>query len=187
MASDAAALAPGTLLLAAPVLQDPNFRRTVVLLCEHNPNGTFGLTLNRPLDATLSDVIEGFFVNDPTIYLGGPVQRDTLHYVHRRAEAIPDGIPLTDTVHWGGDFEAVQAEIQRDDAATEDLRFFLGYAGWSPGQLASELEEHAWVVVPEAADLIFETPPDRLWSAAMRRKGGEHALWANFPDNPRMN
>jgi putative transcriptional regulator len=181
-------LTPGTLLISAPMMQDPNFRRTVVLLCEHQPGeGTFGLTLNRELDVQLGDVLEDFMAYDPSLYLGGPVQRETLHYLHTRPDDIPGGIPLPGNVHWGGNFDTVQQLAKGGDASAADLRFFLGYAGWGPGQLEAELDEEAWITAPSATDLIFTTEPDNLWRAVLRRMGGEYAVLANFPDDPRMN
>lgn len=181
-------LAPGTLLISAPMMQDPNFRRTVVLLCEHEPaHGTFGLTLNRELDLQLGEVLEDFVAYDPQLYLGGPVQRETLHYLHNRSDEIPGGVSLPGNVTWGGNFEVVQQLAKSGDASFDNLRFFLGYAGWGPGQLEAELNEEAWILAPSAGDLIFDTEPDALWRTILRRMGGEYAVLANFPDDPRMN
>ena len=181
-------LAPGTLLISAPMMQDPNFRRTVVLLCEHQPGeGTFGLTLNRELDVQLGDVLDDVVAYDPPLYLGGPVQRETLHYLHTRPDDIPGGVSLPDDVTWGGNFEVVQQIAKDGYASPDDLRFFLGYAGWGPGQLEAELDEEAWILARSTADLIFEVEPDQLWRTILRRMGGEYAVLANFPDDPRMN
>lgn len=181
-------LTPGTLLISAPMMQDPNFRRSVVLLCERNDEeGAFGLILNRELDVQLGDVLDDYVAYNPPLYLGGPVQRETLHYLHTRPDDIPGGIPLPGDVTWGGNFEVVQQLVKGGDASSENLRFFLGYAGWGPGQLAAELDEEAWIPAPNAADVIFDTEPDRMWRAVLRRMGGEYAVLANFPDDPRMN
>ena len=187
MPDSEADLSPGTLLISAPMMQDPNFRRTVVLICEHQPGeGTFGLTLNRELDVQLGDVLEDFVAYNPPLYLGGPVQRETLHYLHTR-EDIPEGVPLPGNVIWGGNFETVQQVVKEGRASEDDLRFFLGYAGWGPGQLEAELDDDAWIPAPNAADLIFDTEPEQLWRTILRRLGGEYAVLANFPDDPRMN
>jgi putative transcriptional regulator len=180
-------LAPGALLISVPMMDDPNFRRSVVLVCEHEEAGSFGLTLNRPIDATLGDVMDGFYAFDPTLHLGGPVQRDTLHFVHRAGDRIPDGIELPGGVTWGGDFDVVQDLAQSGDLSNDDIRFFLGYSGWSPGQLQAELDEEAWIVAESGAHVLFEEQPDELWRAVLRRMGGEYALLSNFPDDPRMN
>lgn len=181
-------LSPGTLLISAPMMQDPNFRRSVVLLCERNDQeGAFGLILNRELDVQLSDVLDEYATYNPQLYLGGPVQRETLHYLHTRPDDIPGGIPLSDDVIWGGNFEVVQQLAKNGDISAETLRFFLGYAGWGPGQLEAELDEDAWIPASATADLIFDTDPDQLWRTVLRRMGGEYAVLANFPDDPRMN
>ncbi|WP_103019593.1 YqgE/AlgH family protein [Salinibacter altiplanensis] len=180
-------LGPGTLLISAPMMQDPNFRRAVVLICEHNDReGTFGLILNRELDVQLGDVLDEYVTYDPSLYMGGPVQRETLHYLHMRDD-IPGGVVLPGDVTWGGDFETVQRLAKGGDAAPDDLRFFLGYAGWGPGQLDDEIGEEAWIPAPGAAEFVFDTSPDSLWRTILRRMGGEYAVLANFPDDPRMN
>jgi len=187
MPMDEADLQPGALLVSAPMMEDPNFRRSVVLLCDHQPEtGSFGLILNQEIDAQLSDVIEGFFVYDPPLHLGGPVQRDTLHFVHRRSD-IPDGIDLPGGITWGGDFDTVRELAQEGTPSTDDLRFFVGYAGWSPGQLADEMDEEAWIVAPGAGELLFSAESDNLWRSVLRKMGGEYALLSTFPDDPRMN
>lgn len=181
-------LTAGTLLISAPMMQDPNFRRSVVLLCERNEEeGAFGLILNRELDVQLGDVLDGYMTYNPPLYLGGPVQRETLHYLHTRPDEIPGGIPLPGSVTWGGNFETVQDLVKRGDASPDSLRFFLGYAGWGPGQLQGEIDEEAWIPTSSTAELIFEVDPDQLWRTVLRRMGGEYAVLANFPDNPRMN
>lgn len=187
MATSDADLQSGTLLVAAPIMQDANFRRAVILLCEHGEQGSFGLVLNRPLDVQLGDVIEEFLAFDPPVSLGGPVQRDTLHYLHRRPSDVPEGVQLTDDVVWGGDFEALKKIVRAGDVEPQDVRFFLGYAGWSPGQLEAEVEEGAWIVHPILPDLVFDDGVEALWREVMREMGGEYALLSTFPDDPRMN
>ncbi len=179
--------APGTLLVAPPMMRDPHFRRAVVLLCEHADGGSFGLILNRPLDLHPREVIEGFYAYDDPLSLGGPVQRDTLHYLHRHGPAVPGSVDLGDGVRWGGDFEAVQALVRKGATNQQELRFFVGYAGWSPGQLDEENDADGWIVAPARADLVFSTDPATLWRRVMLHLGGEFALLARFPEDPRVN
>jgi len=187
MAESHVELTPGTLAISAPMMKDPNFRRTVVLICAHRPGeGSFGLILNRELDMHLGDVLEGSFNFDPSLYLGGPVQRESLHYLHTRPDDIVGGKSLPGDVTWGGNFEHVQQMAQNGDLSPADLRFFLGYAGWGPGQFEEELDD-AWILAPNAAHLVFEVNPEDLWRTTLRRMGGEYAVLANFPDDPRMN
>ncbi|QXD16620.1 YqgE/AlgH family protein [Rhodocaloribacter litoris] len=177
----------GTLLIAPPLMEDPNFRRTVVLLCEHGEEGSFGLILNRPLTLHLQDVLDDVLDYDTPLSLGGPVQPNTLHFLHRFGERIPGAVPVLEDVYWGGDFEALKHLLTGERVTGEALRFFLGYAGWSPGQLEEEIEQGGWFLSPASGDVVFAEVPERLWRAVLRRKGGEYAILANFPDDPRLN
>lgn len=189
-------LVPGTLLVAPPTLGDPNFRRSVVLLCEHHPaEGSFGLSLGRPLeqDLALSDVLD---LGDPAarlagedfpLVLGGPVQPETLHYLHRHPGAVPGATEIAEGVWWGGDFEDVKQLLAEGTASLQSLRFFLGYAGWGAGQLRAELDQDGWILAPADAGVVFPESLDAFWRQIMRRMGGEYALLSNFPDDPRMN
>jgi putative transcriptional regulator len=168
------------------MLGDPNFRRAVVLICEHGDEGSFGLILNRPLDLELSEVVEGL-VGENLLSVGGPVQQDTLHFLHRHSDVLEGAIPVLEGVHWGGDFEMVKTLVWAEQASPRNLRFFLGYAGWSPGQLEDEVEEGGWFLTRATDDLIFPDAPQQLWRTVLRRMGGEYALLANFPEDPRMN
>ena len=187
MSDDDSSPAPGMILIAPPMMEDPNFRRTVVFLCEHTDVGSFGLILNRPLDAHLNDVLEG--VTDASLQLqqGGPVQTDTLHYLHALGDRVPGAIQVTDGVFWGGDFEVLRSLISNGEVASAAVRFFLGYAGWSPTQLEAEIEQGGWILLPNAGDIVFSDDPVELWRSSLRRMGGEYAVLANFPENPRLN
>ncbi|RMH66165.1 MAG: YqgE/AlgH family protein [Bacteroidetes bacterium] len=179
--------APGVLLVAPPLLADPNFRRSVVLLCEHGEDGSFGLILNRPMAIQPAEVLDDFYGYDEPLSLGGPVEPNTLHYLHRHGDVIPGAIRVFDGVYWGGDFEAVRTLTASGGASTGDLRFFLGYAGWSPGQLDAEIDAGGWFLARAREAAIFPRDPDRLWRDVLRSMGREYALLANFPDDPRMN
>lgn len=115
----------GTLLIANVALQDPNFKRTVVLLCEHNEQGTFGLVLNRPLDLYLPDVLEEFDEWEAPLWLGGPVQTNTLHVLHTIGERIEGSIEVADGVFWGGDYEEIRELIRLKVLDKTNLKFFF--------------------------------------------------------------
>lgn len=179
----------GRLIVAPPMLLDPNFRRTVVLLCEHGEEGSFGLILNRPLTLCLGEVLDGFLgdAGRLPLTLGGPVQPNTLHFVHAYGDAFGPAISLTPTLSWGGDFDQLTKHLHDPDADRSQLRLFLGYAGWSPGQLEAELADDDWLITPVRPTDVFTGHPETLWRDVLRRMGGEYALLANFPDDPRMN
>ncbi len=177
----------GTLILARPMVHAATFRRTVLLLCEHGDDGSFGLMLNRRLDLAMEDIMGALEMSSVQLSLGGPVQADTLHFLHRLGEQIPGGIPVLEGVTWGGNFETARALLNADEVPRHDVRFFMGYAGWGPGQLQDEMEENAWIVAPATAEYIFSDDADGLWQSVLRGMGGDYAVMANFPENPRMN
>ncbi len=179
--------ATGTLLIAHPLLQDPNFRRTVVLLCRYEPDeGSFGLVLNRVFEQPMNEVLVDFESFSTAIHLGGPVQTDTLHVLHVHGD-IEGALPVVDGVWWGGDGDLIRNRVEIGREPLDSYRFFIGYSGWSDGQLEEEIAEGTWVLHPASAKHLFDTDPDRLWRSVLREKGGEYAVLANFPDDPRMN
>lgn len=187
MANATSDLVPGSLLVAAPIMEDPNFRRTVVLLCDHTTEGSFGLVLNRPTDLHLGDVMDAYFVNDPPLGMGGPVQQETLHFLHRYADTVPESVQVIPGVRWGGAYDTIETLVQNESPTPSTIRFFLGYTGWAPGQLKQEVNQGGWVVTDARPEWVFDTAPASLWSTVMRAMGGEYALLSTFPDDPRMN
>ncbi|MBV6644619.1 MAG: YqgE/AlgH family protein [Cyclobacteriaceae bacterium] len=179
----------GDLLISEPYLGDPNFERTVVLLCEHSEeNGSFGFVLNRQSKASFDEVVEDVSDFDADLYLGGPVQQDSLHFLHRAPDQIDSGKPVSDSIFWGGDFERLLMLINTRQIHTEDFRFFVGYSGWSPGQLLEELKTKSWIVFKNAgSSLIFDTKPEELWRRVLHLMGGKFKVIANYPEDPRLN
>lgn len=179
--------AAGVLLIAPPMMQDPNFRRTVILLCEHGMEGSFGLILNRSISMHLADVVEDMSDYEGPLSVGGPVQPNTLHVLHRFGGRVGEAIEVQQDLFWGGDFDEIQKIVQSGEISSQDIRFFLGYAGWSPGQLDAEIEQDGWILTPVVNSYVFEVDPEDLWKKILRTMGGEYALLSNFPDDPRMN
>ena len=183
---DTAMPAAGDLLVAAPELSDGNFRRSVVLICAHSEEGSFGLILNRPLPIQVRALpldIEA----DATLSLGGPVQPDTLHYLHLHGGLIDDAIHVSGELYWGGDFDMARSLLEVKQATSLDLRFFVGYSGWGPGQLDEEMRQGGWFVATGLHDLTFSPQPADLWRTVLARMGGPYALLVNYPDDVRLN
>lgn len=178
---------PGSLLVAEPPMPDPNFKRTVILLCEHSLEGSFGLVLNRPAHVKLSEVATIDLPFDATLWHGGPVQPETLHYLHPYGDDLEGALPVLDGVYWGGDFEALAEGLGSERLDPERVRFFVGYSGWGAGQLDAEVEDGSWIVLDGTSGVAFAEEDDELWRQILRDLGGEYALLANFPDDPRMN
>lgn len=180
-------LTKGKLLIAEPsILGDSSFNRSVVLLTEHDENGSVGFIFNKPAPYTLSDLIPEL---DSTlkVYFGGPVSEDNLYFVHNVPELIPDSIEITNGIYWGGDFEAVQSLIKDGVLSENDIRFFLGYSGWSEQQLEEELSITSWLVIENKFKNLFKICHNNFWKDELIKYGGEYKIWANAPKNPSLN
>lgn len=178
-------LRAGDLLLSEPFMADPNFKRTVVLLCDYNAEGAFGLVLNRRLEYTLTDVLHEFPVAGLDLYYGGPVSPDTLHYIHRCGDLIEGSIHLRDDIWWGGNFEQIKLLFETRTLRSADFRFFTGYSGWGAGQLDEEMSIDSWIVDRSYSDIF--PPDDQLWASVLRARGGEYGRFVHFPEDPSLN
>ena len=181
-------LSKGDLLVSEPFLDDANFERSVILMCEHNEEGSLGFVLNKPSLLTLEDVLEEASGFEQLLYTGGPVQQNTLHFVHRLPQLADGSNDLGENLFWGGDFEQLLSMINTRQLEAEDIRFFIGYSGWSPGQLGSELDSDAWIVYKQTSgNQVFDVPPERLWQEVLRTMGGKYRMFSNYPVDPRLN
>jgi len=176
----------GSLLVATPALEDPNFRRAVVLVLEHNDDGALGVVLNRPSTAPLVEALPDWHlqVSEPSVvFVGGPVQRTAaLGLGWSPAGMSGSGLRVLDDVVGTLDLD--------DDPATLRLagaRIFAGYAGWASDQLDAEIASGSWYTVDAVPGDAFTDTPDRLWRTVLRRQGGTLAMVSLFPDDPTMN
>lgn len=179
--------APGILLIADPFLKDPNFLRTVVFLCEHREEGSFGFVLNRQYENTLDELIPELEGHKIPVYYGGPVQVDTIHFLHQLPEEIPGGQEVIKGVYWGGDFDAVVRLLKNRNIDPERIRFYIGYSGWSEGQLTEEMNEKTWLTVKANRRLVFHKDYAEIWKDALKLLGGDYEMMVNFPIDPQLN
>jgi putative transcriptional regulator len=179
--------APGILLIADPFLKDPNFLRTVVFLCEHRDEGSFGFVLNRKFDHTLDELIEGLDGYKLPVYYGGPVQLDTIHFLHQYPGEIPGSLKVMDGIYWGGEFETVMKLIRSGEIDMNKIRFYIGYSGWSDGQLADEMKEKTWLTVKATRQLVFHKNPAAIWKDSLKHLGGDYEIMVHFPIDPQLN
>ncbi|MBN9299054.1 MAG: YqgE/AlgH family protein [Filimonas sp.] len=177
----------GTLLIADPFLKDPNFMRSVVFMCEHQAEGSLGFVLNQRYGYTIGDLVSGLEGCTYPVYVGGPVQRDTVHFLHTRPDAVPDGMLLTDNIYWGGDFELLTEMILASEVKPEEVRFFIGYSGWSAGQLEEEMNEKSWLTTYGTRQLVFHKDIREIWPDALKQIGGEYAQLIHYPIDPQLN
>jgi putative transcriptional regulator len=180
-------ISPGQLLIADPFLRDPNFMRSVVFICEHKNEGSFGFILNRIYESYLGDLVSDLESSTFPVYYGGPVQLDTIHFLHQCPNLIPGGVEVIDGVFWGGDFEVVVQLIKAEQLTEQDIRFFICYSGWGEGQLEEEMKEKSWITGDGTRKLIFPSNVDNIWKDALRQLGGDYAQMINYPIDPQLN
>ena len=179
-------LTKGKLLIALPTLLDPNFRQSVVLVCEHGPEGTLGLVINRPTELELGNLLEEYpdFNASGRLFAGGPVGKNTL-LILRRGEDAEIGQRILQDVFLGKDLEPLKDPGALNDH--EDFRCYTGYAGWTPEQLNDEIESGAWHILDADSSLIFDADPSVLWQEMIRRIGKEWVMYADMPPDPSLN
>lgn len=177
----------GRLLLAEPFMDDPYFKRSVVLLTEYNKEGALGFILNKPLDVKLRDVIKDFPEFDAPIFMGGPVQTDTLFFIHSQGELIKDSVKINSKLFWSGNFEKLKELVIDQQIFPHEIKFFIGYSGWDYDQLNKEVKDESWLISKNHLDSIKKLNNDNLWHKSLNKMGGKHAVLSNFPENPSLN
>jgi len=178
----------GKLLIAEPALTgDVSFNRSIVLLAEHNEEGSVGFILNKPLEYQITDLVTEIEIPFQ-VYNGGPVEQDNLYFIHKVPHLINNSIEISDGIYWGGDFDMTIALINNGTISEDDIRFFLGYSGWSSLQLDQELTSKSWIVIKnEYESGIIQKSSEAFWKEKMVELGGNYLLWSNAPENPSLN
>jgi putative transcriptional regulator len=181
-------LKKGHLLIAEPsIIGDLSFNRSVILLADHNNEGSVGFILNKPLAYTINDLIPDI-ESDFKIYNGGPVEQDNLYFIHNIPELIPNSIEISNGIFWGGEFQATKELLNNGQIKDENIRFFLGYTGWDADQLQSEMESNSWIITRnEYENKIIEKSTSNFWKEKILELGGDYIVWSNAPENPLMN
>ncbi len=177
----------GRILISEPFLMDNYFKRSIVLITEHSEEGTVGFVLNKPVNMKVNEIVADFPKLDAMVSLGGPVQTNTLHYIHTLGDIIPGSIKVLDQIYWGGEFEVIKRLLDSGSLNSSNIRFFLGYSGWQAHQLEDEMAENAWVVAELSAQEIIAPMNRHFWNKTLNNLGKKYQMWANFPENPQMN
>ena len=178
----------GSVLISDPFLNDPYFGRSVVVLCEHNEDGTFGFVLNSFAEIDLHKIDSDFPDIKAKIGFGGPVSKDSLFFIHSLGKEISNSLQIQKNLFYGGDFDQICAVLEQNPGAREKIRFFIGYSGWDLEQLDAELKENSWITVNNLDhELILDTNHHDLWKTALEMQKGKFKMISKFPNNPNDN
>lgn len=185
---DRAKLQAGRLLIAEPFLGDPNFERSVVLIARYSADeGAFGLVLNQSCDFSLNTALKKDWSQQVPLSIGGPVERDHVFWLHCRPDIIPDGMLVYQNLYLGGNAESMFAALDAGLLQTYDIRFFLGYSGWSAGQLEGEMKRNSWILTQADHKLLLQNQEASFWRETLKKMGGDYKVLANYPTDPRLN
>ena len=178
----------GKVLISQPFLCDKLFGRSVVLLIDHNDDGTMGLVMNKPFPLKLSEFFDNFTCwRTIPVYWGGPLGMDSLFYLHT-IENIPGALPVRKGLYVNGNFEAIKDYINQAESIEGRIRFFIGYSGWASGQLIEEINNDSWIISRENTEsLMNEKGTENLWQTALSKLGGKYEIWSRFPQIPTLN
>ena len=177
----------GSILIADPAIDELYFHRSSILITEHSEEGTVGFVLNKEMDISLGQAVEDFKGLEIPVYLGGPVGRENMYYVHTAGRLIPNAIEVKPGLFFGGDYNIVKKLILSGNLKSNEIKFFIGYSGWTAGQLDKEMEKESWFVTHSNIEYIFTKDTKNLWKRVLKEMGDEFALIANFPDDPSLN
>lgn len=178
----------GTFLISTPEIDMGLFFRSVILICEHNPNGSFGLVVNKSLDLELpEEIINIHNLANPHVGIraGGPVQTNQMMLLHTSDQIPHQTLQICDGVYLGGDLQFLQESITDENGPQINLCF--GYSGWGAGQLEREFLDGSWFLFPASPRHLFQVSPDKLWSTLLREMGGKYATLSMIPEDLSVN
>ena len=178
----------GKILISEPFLRDMYFQRSVILLIEHDVNGSMGFVLNNETDLFLNDFISGFeTLTKIPIFPGGPVSPDNLFYIHSLGHIIPDSIQIDDNLYFDGDFESLNYYLLSGKPVEGKIKFFLGYSGWTKDQLMEEINQDLWLVSHASNSDMLLAKDESFWNKSIESIGGQYLTWLNYPKDPLLN
>ncbi|PWH86360.1 YqgE/AlgH family protein [Brumimicrobium oceani] len=172
----------GRVLISDPFSKDDYFGRSVVYMCDHNSEGTFGFVLTNYLDIDLSEVAKNFPDVGANISVGGPVQTENIFFIHTLGDQLPGSVEVDDGIYIGGDYDLLTQQLNEGTANSTQVRFFLGYSGWDPGQLEEEINRNNWIVAPVLnSQEIMDTSVTDIWQRFMKREGKKYDILSRAP------
>lgn len=178
----------GSVLISDPFLNDQYFGRSIVLICSHNKEGSFGFVLNQYLDIDLHKIDSKFPDIGARISIGGPVAKENLFFIHSLGKLIEGSTSIYNGIFYGGNFDQLCTLLLEKKVLRKKVRFFVGYSGWSAGQLNEEIKEQSWLPVNNLSmNMLFNTSNDRLWEQALEMQGRKFKVISKFTRNPEDN
>jgi len=179
--------ASGRLLIAEPFMDDLHFKRSVILLTEYKSEGAFGFMLNQKLEITINDVMIDFPEFDAPIYMGGPVDPDSLFYIHTKGDLIENSQHIVDNLYWAGNFDQLKTMVKNNQIRPNEIMFFIGYSGWDFTQLAQEIKSESWLISKVGSNPIINLKEKNIWKNTLEKMGGKCATLASFSEDPSLN
>ena len=176
----------GGILISEPFTEDSVFKRSVVLLTDHNETGSIGFIINKPIKKKIYDISSEFGNFDAVVCIGGPVSRDRIYILHTLGKLIPNSVKIKDNLYWGGDTQVLSEKIAAGIVKTNQVRFFVGYAGWEPNQLEDEINKNYWLVSTIDVKTVMK-PFTKIWNNVVSNLDDKYKIWGNFPENPLHN
>ena len=178
----------GKILISDPFLDEDYFRRSVILLCDHNEDGTFGFVLNNYLELGMHEIDEDFPDVHSKISVGGPVDTESIFFIHAFGDAIEGSYEIKKGIYFGGNYDQLAELIRQNPQNNKLVRFFLGYSGWGKNQLAEELKKNSWIVADNiSVNDILDTNKPQFWNYCMEKQGEKFKTISKFPINPNNN
>jgi putative transcriptional regulator len=176
----------GRILLSEPFLGDSFFKRSVILLAENTEKGSMGFIVNKPVGYKIHELINDFPEFNADVYFGGPVESNSLFFIHTVPKLVDSNFEIGGGIHYGGNFAKLKSLISLGMIAPDQVRFFAGYSGWDAGQLSFEMEEDSWLVFERPQKLLY-MKTESLWGDLLKDSHSELAIWSNFPEDPTQN
>ena len=177
----------GRVLIAEPFMGDPYFKRAVVLLTEYDKNGVLGFILNKQINSNISDLLKDFPKFNAPVHIGGPVQSDSLFYIHSQGDFIKESIQITDQLYWSGNFSQLKNMIENQEIFPNEIIFFIGYSGWDFKQLEEEIKEDSWIISELKSNNIRDLKDSNLWKNTLNQMGPKLSILTSFPEDPSLN
>lgn len=177
----------GSFLVAHPTLLEDTFFKSIILITHHSNEETIGLIINKPSKIMLHEIINDLPDSNFPVYVGGPVAKNSIHFIHQIGEEIPNSIKIMNDLYFGGDFEKVKKLIWQKKLDKNQIRFFAGYSGWEANQLENEIKEHSWFIKKKNKSMCMRYSDSELWSKIIRAMDEKYAIWSNLPKNPSLN